>query len=1201
MKQLLVACGLAVVATLFQGCGGGSAGTGGAPTGGSATIDAAGGTLVSAEGVKVSVPAGAAGAPVTLRVAKDATGAPALPATGPKAAGDIYAITPHGQTFSGDVTVSVPVPNVPVADNEQLVLAKAELGGSDWVLMPTTVQDGMLQTTLRSFSFVLPVIVPFAQPLDALPSLAVDQVTALCNDMPCSSYAAAMSAGTLTDPPSRLSFSFRSNGGQLPPNCMSPTLKLTVASNLMIPLAYRVMPLWTDYREFGTDSGVKTATVSIPYPTNQIVRTLMLVCSGKDYALLLGDGNAFPWPASAPAISNGTVAIAAWPGVLTAVSGQTTSLPATLLMQGVPYRTSWTGNSTDSSGFPNSDLQTLVTWERSDDHGTSWRQVANTQQIDSTTYTMPFQVGTNWLAVGYWQAAHGFTATAADNGSLWRLTACWHDATLTTPDPCVTSKALTLTVIDSGAPPAYAQQPRDLLVTTGQTASFSAVADASNPLPVTGWQWQTRPANSNGAWTDVPGATTATYTTAVLGTADNGAQFRVLATNAAGSTGSDTVTVSVSDTAVAPGVTAQPLALSVLTGSDAVFAVAARGTEALSYQWLKNGSPIDSRGNASAVSPMLRLPATALADAADYSVQVSNAVGSVISQTAHLSVSNAVPPVVAPSIVSPPADAAVHVGDSASFGVGVGGTGPFTYQWHVGSTAIPGATQAVFTLPAVATGDAGSYHVTVSNSAGSVDSPAATLTVSDLGAPPSAPAITTDPATVTALPQTAAVFAVAASGSGPLSYQWSFNGTPLVDGAGVSGASTSVLAVNGVTTAQSGAYRVQVSNAAGAALSAAAQLIVVGAPSIATQPGDVSVTEGNTATFSVNAAGSFLNYQWLLNGEPITGATGPSYTTAAMTQADSGGTYRVLVYNNAGVVFSRSASVTVTPAVPVNWLPHGPTADWQALAVSRDGARLAVAGVGTQIQVSADHGATWTAAGPVAEWLSLAASGDGQRLVAGQSQAAGGQLYASNDGGASWRALTIPGQPPRDWMGVALSADGSRILAVTPSIGLFASTDGGSTWSRTLNTSYWTSAGMSADGSLMAATANNGQIYTSSDGGLNWLPRDSARQWSSVALSADGSHLVAAEVGGQVYTSTDRGTSWTPQLPVANWRSVALSADGNVLLAASPGYGIYVSRNGGATWVLQGQPTLLWTASGMSADGALLAAAVSLGQVYTAP
>ena len=78
-------------------------------------------------------------------------------------------------------------------------------------------------------------------------------------------------------------------------------------------------------------------------------------------------------------------------------------------------------------------------------------------------------------------------------------------------------------------------------------------------------------------------------------------------------------------------------------------------------------------------------------------------------------------------------------------------------------------------------------------------------------------------------------------------------------------------------------------------------------------------------------------------------------------------------------------------------------------------------------------------------------------------------------------------------------------------------------------------------------------------------------------------------------------SSWAPQLPVANWRSVALSADGSVLLAASPGYGVYVSRNGGASWVLQGGSTLAWTAVGLSADNTLLAAAVSHGQIYTAP
>ena len=78
---------------------------------------------------------------------------------------------------------------------------------------------------------------------------------------------------------------------------------------------------------------------------------------------------------------------------------------------------------------------------------------------------------------------------------------------------------------------------------------------------------------------------------------------------------------------------------------------------------------------------------------------------------------------------------------------------------------------------------------------------------------------------------------------------------------------------------------VMVSNASGSVTSRAASLTVVqpAAPSIVTQPLSQSITAGQSAEFSVVAAGSpVLTYQWLANGTPIQGATQPVYDTPVM-------------------------------------------------------------------------------------------------------------------------------------------------------------------------------------------------------------------------------------------------------------------------------------------------------------------------------
>ena len=113
------------------------------------------------------------------------------------------------------------------------------------------------------------------------------------------------------------------------------------------------------------------------------------------------------------------------------------------------------------------------------------------------------------------------------------------------------------------------------------------------------------------------------------------------------------------------------------SGSDAVFAVDARGTEALSYQWRFNGANI-----AGANSPVLRLSAVTSANAGSYSVTVSNSAGSATSNAAVLTVSAGAPAAVAPSIVTQPASVTANVGSTATLAVGVDGTGPFSFQWR---------------------------------------------------------------------------------------------------------------------------------------------------------------------------------------------------------------------------------------------------------------------------------------------------------------------------------------------------------------------------------------------------------------------------------------------------------------------------------------------------------------------------------------
>jgi len=90
------------------------------------------------------------------------------------------------------------------------------------------------------------------------------------------------------------------------------------------------------------------------------------------------------------------------------------------------------------------------------------------------------------------------------------------------------------------------------------------------------------------------------------------------------------------------------------------------------------------------------------------------------------------------------------------------------------------------------------------------------------------------------------------------------------------------------------------------------------APSITSQPSNTSVAVGQTATFSVTAAGTApLSYQWQKGGAPIAGATALNYTTPATTAGDSGSTFLVVISNAYGKVSSNAATLTVTTNAPV--------------------------------------------------------------------------------------------------------------------------------------------------------------------------------------------------------------------------------------------------------------------------------------------
>jgi hypothetical protein len=941
------------------------------PTG-SAKVDVRGAVLESADGARVVIPPSASLYTYEATISRSSEGAPPLPA-GLVPVGAVYALQPHGAVFTMPIRVSLPFDSAAVPAGASVRVARGDPGGR-WDILPGTIEGNRVSVTSTGFSFYLPVVVytatfvfpptaPFGEvtmtgqaPINAQSPQAVFSDGTPNTSIPVLDYRVFTQAQLNTP----LSLTLRgavTAGSDIDQYCGSREVRLVVTA-----YSARVYPdpanssrtLVRTNRQVREPGGFGYADpielASLPMPRDGVVRTQNFSLNLAHYAYQLGvnDYPPDPWtggPANFDPFWGGPD-----PLPLSGAAGLSLSThfscseqlwfdnydrsPYTALRRGFADTLAFTATPTDlrvvegepaafsvrlaqpGNPVPGQPERVIESWQRT-------LSGFPDQWIDIDVFANNLAASDGWgasFSEQYTRLIRETTTRSQHNGTRYRAVICEYTGNFpnATRGACLTSPAATLTVTQDFVAPQLLTSPVPQITVrenaAGQVTQFTATFSGV-PRPTV--RWETK-APGSPQWDPVDPAThtlngNTLSTTRAFTLADRGREYRAVAFNGGGSTTSFSSTLFVTTGLEAPALTTQPQDASVVAGSPVLFAASVTGSSPLSYQWYFNGTPL-----AGANGSVLALNNVNGGNAGTYEIEVSNRENRVRSRAARLTVAvaQATPPrVAAPKILTQPAGVTVTAGNTATFAVGAQGTAPLSYQWYRNDRLIEGATASALTIAEVSEADAGIYAVAVSNDGGKLRSDSVPLTVRPAasGPPqPVAPAIATQPTGLVVNVGQTATLAVAASGSGPLAFQWRRNGVP------IAGANGPILTIGAVSIGDAGQYSVVISNSAGQATSADAGLVVTpvpGTPVISASPANLSALVGQAATFAAAVTGNPApQCQWTRNGLAIGGAVNcASYTTPTLTLADNGAIYNLIAYNAAGAVFGSGAVLSVQP------------------------------------------------------------------------------------------------------------------------------------------------------------------------------------------------------------------------------------------------------------------------------------------------
>jgi hypothetical protein len=646
--------------------------------------------------------------------------------------------------------------------------------------------------------------------------------------------------------------------------------------------------------------------------------------------------------------------------------------------------------SAGASGYPAPSVQ----WQVSTDDGNTFTDVSNGGVYSGATST----------------TLNITDATAAMNGYLYQ--AIFSNTLVGAGSPSTAITTDVTLIVDYG--PTVITDPTNTEVDVGSNTSF-VVEGSGYPSPSVQWQVSTDGGNtftniSNGGVYSGVTADTLTITGATLGM--DGYLYQAILTNTlfgAGSPSIVTTTAATLSLDFAPTVTADPLNATVNANGTASFTVAASdGYPTLTtVQWqisTDGGTTfnnINDSGIYSGVTTTTLSISNALAsfNGDEYRAIFSNAADlSSITNAATLTVDYS------PSVTKNPSTETINIGSIASFTVAGSGDPSPSVQWQVstdGGTTFTnvidggfysGATTDTLIITGATTEMNGYlYEAVFTNTLLDAGSPSSDTTSAAMLTVDFAPSVTGDPSNLTINAGGFASFSATATGLPLPTVQWevSANGgttfTDVSDGGIYSGATTDTLNITSAAPAMNGylyeAVFSNILNGAGSPSSAtttAAALTVDYAPTVITNPTDLTINSRGKASFTAAASGNPLpTVQWQVsidggttftnvsNGDLYSGATTDTLIITGATTEMNGYLYEAIFSNTLLAASSPSTATTIAGMLTVDFAPNVTTDPGNQTIISGSNTTFAAAATGNptptiQWQVSTNGGASFT-------------------------------------------------------------------------------------------------------------------------------------------------------------------------------------------------------------------------------------------------